>query len=240
MNTVLLNSEQHRDLTVDPSFRPEYGDNIMWSQTFAPEFLSIQAHYPILFQKDRTTGRFVSVALFGLEQNENLFLQSTQWQASYIPLMMQRIPFSIGRYQSDSEDQPQRMLHIDLDHPKVNVEQGLRLFEDNGATTHYLERVSGVLETIHHWYEQDVAFIQALTEHELLETVTVDVTLADGTSGQLLGFYTINEERLNALDDQALGELNRQGFLKPIYMVLASFPNLRRLIDLKSGRSAAA
>lgn len=234
MKTVLLNNEQHRDLRVDPSYRPEYGDAVMWSQTFASEFLSVQAHYPILFQKDPASGRFLALALFGVEQGENLFLNDGRWDAGYIPLMMQRVPFSIGRYPQEGESEAQRMLHIDIEHPKVNSEQGQRLFESNGSKTLYLERVSGMLEAIHHWVEQDAAFIGALVEHDLLETVTMDITLADGTKGQLLGFHTINEDKVNALPSEQVASLHQQGFLQPIYMVLASMPNMRKLVERKS------
>lgn len=240
MKTVLLNSEKHQDLRVDPSYRPEYGDAVMWCQTFASEFVSVQAHYPILFQNDPDTGRFRALALFGVEQGENLFLRDGVWDAGYVPLMMQRIPFSIGRYEQEGEAPAQRMLHIDLEHPKVNSERGLRLFESNGQKTLYLERVSGMLEAIHHWVEQDAAFIQALVEHQLLETVTMDLTLADGTKGQLLGFHTINEDRVNELSPEQITQLHQQGFLQPIYMVLASMPNMRRLIERKSQRNQAS
>jgi len=234
VKTVLLNSEQHRDLRVDTSYRPEYGDAVMWSQTFAAEFLSVQAHYPILFQKDPASGQFRSLALFGVEQGENLFLQDGQWDAGYIPLMMQRVPFSIGRYEQEGGSEAQRMLHIDIEHPKVNSDKGQRLFESNGSKTLYLERVSGMLEAIHHWVNHDAAFVQALEAHQLLETVTMDITLADGTKGQLLGFHTINEDRVNALSAEQVASLHQQGFLQPIYMVLASMPNMRRLVERKS------
>lgn len=240
MKTVLLSSEEHRDLRVDPHYRPEYGDAVMWSQTFAPEFTSVQAHYPILFQKDPGSGRFLALALFGVEQGENLYLKDGRWDAGYIPLMMQRIPFSIGRYDQQGEGQAQRMLHIDIEHPKVNKEHGQRLFESNGRETLYLERVSGMLEAIHHWVDQDAAFIQALEENQLLEAVTMDITLADGTTGQLLGFHTINEDKVNQLSAQQVAKLHEQGFLQPIYMVLASMPNIRKLVDRKSHQSRAS
>ncbi len=234
MKTVLLNSEQHRDLRVDTRFRREYGDAVMWGQTFSPEFRAVQAHYPILFQKDPNSGRFFSVALFGLEQGENLFLKDDRWDAGYIPLMMQRVPFSIGTYPGGDGEEPRRMMHIDVEHPKVNTETGPRLFEEYGANTDYLDRVSGMLEAIHVWHQHDVAFIDTLVELQLLEPVTMDITLEDGTSGQLMGFYTVQEDRLKALSGEQIARLHELGFLEPIYMTMASMGKMRTLIERKS------
>lgn len=240
VNTVLLNSEKHRDVRVDPGFCQEYGDAVMWSQTFSPEFRAVQGHYPILFQKEPSTGRFFSVALFGFEQGENLFLtKDNRWDAGYIPLMMQRIPFSIGVYNAEAEEERRRMLHIDLDHPKVHSDKGLRLFEEHGANTDYLERVSGILEAIHHWNEHEKGFIDMLTELNLLEQVTMDITLKTGTKGQLLGFYAIHEERLKALNGEQLAALNGEGFLEAIYMAVASTQKIRALMDRKAQREAS-
>lgn len=234
MKTVLLNNEQHRDLRVDNRFRRENGDAVMWGQTFSPEFRTVQAHYPILFQKDPNSGRFFAVALFGLEQEENLFLQDDRWDAGYIPLMMQRVPFSIGTYPGDDGDEPRRMMHIDVEHPKVNTETGTRLFEEHGANTDYLDRVSGMLEAIHVWHQHDIAFIDTLTELQLLEPVTMDITLEDGTTGQLMGFYTIQEERLKSLSAEQVASLHERGYLEPIYMAIASMGKMRALIERKS------
>lgn len=240
VNTVLLNNDKHRDVRVDPGFCRDYGDAVMWSQTFFPEFRAVQAHYPILFQKEPGTGRFFSVALFGFEQGENLFLtKDGRWDAGYIPLMMQRIPFSIGVYNGDSDEARRRMVHIDLDHPKVRSDKGLRLFEEHGANTDYLDRVSGMLEAIHHWNEYEKAFIDVVTELKLLEQVTMDITLKTGTKGQLLGFYAIHEERLKELTGEQLAALNEQGFLEPIFMVVASTQKIRTLMDRKAQREAS-
>ncbi len=237
-NTVLLSSEKHRDLRVDPGYCRDYGDAVMLAQTFASEFRAVQAHYPILFQKDPSSGRFFAAALFGFEQGENLFLtEDRRWDAGYIPLMMQRIPFSIGVYPKNSEADGQRMLHIDLEHPKVQVgdgAEGQRLFEPHGANTDYLDRVSGMLEAIHHWHQHDRGFVDALVSLNLLEQVTLDITLDSGTKGQLMGFYTIHEERLAQLSDEQVAGLHAQQYLEPIYMALASMPKVRALMERKS------
>lgn len=237
--TVMLNKEDHRDLRIKTHYGAELGDGVMWAQTFAAEFRSVQNYYPILFQKDSQTGKFMSVALLGLEQGENLFIENGQWQAGYIPLMIQRIPFSIGVAKADDGHETRHLINVDIEHPRVSREQGQRLFEDHGAATPFLEKISGMLETIHVWHQDNEVFIKTLEELELLEQVSIDITLEDGTKGQLLGFYTINEKNLRQLADEQLIDLHRRHYLEAIYMAVASIARVRSLMERKLARKTA-
>jgi hypothetical protein len=62
----------------------------------------------------------------------------------------------------------------------------------------------------------------------------LDVELDDGSEGRLSGYYTVHEERLAALGGQALEQLNRAGFLTPLYMVLASMSRFHDLIERRN------
>ena len=236
--TVLLNKEQHLDLCVNTGYSAALGDAVMWVPTFALEFRNLQAHYPILFHKDTNSGRFFPVALLGLEQGENLFLTGQGWDCRYIPLMQQRIPFSIGLYNEGDSDVKRPMINIDLEHPKVSSGTGRRLFETHGGVTPYLEKMSNMLNVIHDWNTHNEQFIKALVELELLEPVNIDITLTNGDKGQLFGYFTIKEERLAELSAAELHSLNQQNFLLPIYMALASVVNIRELIERKSATAS--
>ena len=54
-NNVLLNSIDHQDLKVLTERSKAYGDNVWYTQTFPQEFRSVQAYYPIFFNKDPNT-----------------------------------------------------------------------------------------------------------------------------------------------------------------------------------------
>lgn len=232
--TVLLTKDKHKEICINTIYSQATGDSVMSVPTFALEFRNLQPHYPILFQKDTETGRFFPVVLLGLEQGENLFLKADKWDCSYIPVMAQKGPFSIGLYGEDDLKDKQRLIHIDADHPKVNNSIGLRLFEAHGGATEYLEKVSGLLDLIHHFNEHNQKFLKELIAKDLLESVTIDITLANGYKGQLFGYYTIKEERMLELTGSELKSLNQEGFLLPIYMAIASVSNVRKLIDRKS------
>ena len=230
---VLLNNVDHKDLRVDAvTHSAAMGDGLMLALTFPGEFRSVQAYYPIVFHKG-ADGAFQPVALFGLRESQNLFLDDDRWDASYIPLAVARQPFLIGM--ADGEP----VIHIDLDSPRVGRVVGEPLFREHGGTSEFLERVNSMLLALHEGVRATPAFIDALLQHALLETFVLDIELDRGEQFRLGGFYTIHEERLRALDAAALATLNAAGHLEAIYMAIASLAHLRDLIDRMNRHDAA-
>ncbi len=234
-NFALLNNVDHENTRVLTGHSAEYGDNVMYALTFPGEFRDVQAWYPILFQRD-LDDTFFPLALFGFQKQENLFLDETGWNAGYIPAMIRREPFMIG-YQESREGgdaEKIRVMSLDMDNPRVNTETGERLFQPLGGRTPFLEDMADLLEGIYLGLEHSQAFTAALVEHDLLESVTIDIMLKDESQNQLLGFYTINEDKVQALPGDVLESFSKQGFLMPIFMVLASMSNMQRLIEVKN------
>ena len=231
-NPVLLNHVEHRDLRVDARRGATFGDDVMYAPAVPAEFRSLQAHYPIVFQRD-AAGGFHPLALFGLRQGENLFLDGERWDATYIPLAIERQPFLIGV----SGAEP--MVHVDLDHPRVRAGTGEALFQGPGIASEFLERARTTLLMLHDGLLATPAFVDALQRHQLLESFVLDIRLDDGSDNRLAGFHTIDERRLQALDGSALEQLSRDGHLLPAYMVLASLSRFRDLIERMNRRRAA-
>ena len=227
-----LNNVDHRDLRVVTARGALYGDDIMYTLTFPAEFRNIQAHYPIVFGK-APDGAFTPLALFGFREKQNLFLKDGKWDANYVPMMIERVPFLIGNSPNG------KVVHIDLDSARVSRTEGEPIFRAHGGNSEYLEHITGVLGMLHEGIESTPAFILALLEHNLLESFVVDIQFLDGAQHRFAGFYTIQEERLGKLDATALGKLHERGYLLPIYMVIASFSNFRTLIERASKLNAA-
>lgn len=121
-NHQLLNNIEHKDLKINVDKSAQLGNAKTYSVLYPFEFKHAQADYPIFFLKD-DKGEFNAIALFGFEQDENLFLSKNGWDASYIPLMVEREPFLIG-YQNNEANEPQPVIHIDMDSPRVNSNEG--------------------------------------------------------------------------------------------------------------------
>ncbi|TNE66582.1 MAG: multidrug transporter [Alphaproteobacteria bacterium] len=230
----LLNNIDHKDLRIITDRSAALGDNVMQAVVFPFEFRAVQAHYPILFFREGGSGKFYSVALFGFERGENLFLYPDGWDAGYVPLSIERQPFLIGMDRSGGETT--QVVHIDMDSPRISKTEGVPVFLEQGGQTPYLERIAAILDGIHEGDRQNNAFIEALLAHGLLESLALDIQLNDGSQRRLAGFHAINEEKLAALDGAALGRLKEQGFLMPIYMALASLSQMNGLIARKNAR----
>lgn len=234
-NFALLNNVEHQDVKIITERSARYGDNLMQAPVFPFEFRKVQVFYPILFQQDGKNS-FQPVALFGFEQNENLFLNESGWQAAYIPAMLRREPFLIGFQapQDPSDGDMVRVLSLDMDHPRVNTEVGEALFHPLGGRTDFLEDAANLLEAIHEGLEHGKAFASALQEQDLIEAVTLEIRLRDGSRNQLLGFHCLAEEKVQALSGDVLGAFQEKGFLMPLFMVLASMGNIQHLVEMKN------
>ncbi len=220
----LLNNIQHKDVRVITQRGARWGDDFMSAPITVDEFRKVQAHYPIVFQPDGQGG-FAPAALFGLQEGENLFLNGQGWDADYLPLSVQRLPFSIG-----TADGELRMM-IDMDSQRVSLgAEGEAVFLPHGGITDLTENANAVLRALHEGLEATADFVQTLMRYGLLESFVLDVERPDGSHGQLTGFYILHEERLAALDAEAVGLLHQADYLQPIYMAIASVSNFRVLI----------
>jgi hypothetical protein len=230
--SVLLNNIEHKNLRVITRRGVEFGDNQMLTPTFPSEFRDVQASYPIVFRKTTDGLGFESVALFGFQEGENLFLNDDRWDATYLPMLVERQPFQIGI------NGDELMVHIDIDSPRVSDAEGQAMFKEHGGNTDFLEKTTSLLLAIHQGLQGSPLFLAALLEHELLESFVLDIELNDGSQNRLVGFYTINEDRLAALGVDAVAKLHQAGMLPFIYMVIASLSNFRALIDRKNALHA--
>lgn len=238
-NYEMLNNVAHQNVRVITERSAKYGDNVHLVMTFPFEFRRIQHHYPIFFQKDSETGKFSPIALFGFEQNENLFLNDAGWDASYVPLMIRRHPFLIGYQKAQNESGPeQSVVSIDMSSPRISETDGEALFLPHGGTSEYLASMIETLEDLKVGNEMNDRFVDALLELDLIESVSMEVELNDGSKRQLIGLYTIDEERLETLGGEELEKLHRRQFLQPVFMILASLSSFRTLIDKRNERLA--
>jgi hypothetical protein len=231
-NFALLNNVAHKNLRVIRDNTVQFGDNERSVVTFPQEFRAIQNEYPIFFQKNAETGKFIPIALMGLRQNENLFLSEKGWDAQYVPASVRRRPFLIGVQppKPGEGNQPSRMVYVDMDSPRVNESVGEPVFLPHGGYSPYLESIVDLLEYIQYGTELNDQFIDVLLAYELLEVVTLEITLKNGERNNLAGLYTINEDKLSGLAGGAVADLHTKGFMECIYMVLASHSNVIKLI----------
>ena len=229
----VLNADRHRDLRIATARGAAFGDAQMACLLTPDEFRRAQEDYAILFRWNAARDRMDAYALLGFENGENLFLAGDRWDARYVPLAMDIAPFLIGRGAEGSQ------VHLDPAHPRVaGGGEGVRVFDELGRATPFFEEKVERLGALDAGYRASGDFVAALQRHQLVEPLTLEITLADGSTNRLVGFHQIDEDRLRALDASALGELHRDGHLMPLFMAVASLGNVARLVDRKNAKAA--
>lgn len=230
---ALLDPDLHRHLRIRTEFGAELGDAVMAAITVPDEFRMIQGQFPILFRKEPGERDFMALALLGFKAGENLFLKDNRWEATYRPWSLSVQPFLVGR---SEEDEGEAQVHIDLAHPRLtdDAEEGLAIFTDNGEVSPYLDQVVKLLSALDAGFQITSQFFETLLDYDLLEPLMLNLAFADGSEQDLTGFHVINEQRVAELDGEALGRLQSEGFLQPIYMALASLSQLTNLVNRKN------
>jgi hypothetical protein len=227
---VPLSKETHKSLKVDARASAAYGDNQRFTHVIAKEFPLLVVHYPILFAKDANTGEFYCGVMLGFDEGENLFLEEWRELEFYRPLGLQRVPF----YAQGPD------VAIDLDHPRVGVEEGTALFTELGQPTRYLQRIIWTFQDLSSGIAVTRSFITALLQLKLIEPVSLEAEFDDGTTRECAGLYTVNQEALIALPDQTVVELFRLGYLHLMHLMIASLKQFPVLARKKSGRMLTA
>lgn len=249
----LLNNITHHKLRVLTGYGARFDDSVASVPVFPNEFAEIQREYPIFLRRDGDAGAFQAVALLGLEQGENLFLEGegegegkdggTGWDAAYVPASLARGPFMIGYQDQSREGGEERapVIHVDLDSPRIDRdgERGEAVFLPHGGNSPYLEHINRLLSGIDRGVGMAGPMFRALDEAGLIEPVTLEVELADGGRRELRGNYTVGEEKLARLSGGTLERLHRAGYLWGAFLMLESVANVKRLVERKNARLAA-
>jgi len=223
---VPLSKEAHKSLKVDARASAAYGDNQRFAHVIVNEFPQLVVHYPILFSKDRNTGEFYCGAMLGFDEGENLFLEEWRDLQFYRPLGLQRVPF----YAHGPE------LAIDLDHPRVGVEDGKALFTEHGQPSRYLQSIIWAFQDLKPGIEVTRHFIARLLELKLIEPVEIEAEFEDGRIINCEGLYTVNQETLSTLPDAVVVELFRRGYMRLCHYMIASLKQFPVLARKKNGR----
>lgn len=240
-NPVLLNNIDHGGIRVAHRFGAAFGDAVTMAPVFPAEIADIQRVYPILFRKTQR-GTLQPVALLGLDEGENLFLEDSEWTADPVPAIHQRGPFAIGlqSQERDGQSVEEPVIFVDLADERISETEGFPLFLKHGGNAPYLEQVSRNLRTVYLGEHQLPRMIEAFQHEHLFENARLDLQLDAHTTYKISDMSIVSEQKLSSLSGEALDRLNRTGVLGLAFMIAASLSNIQRLIALKNARRGAA
>ncbi|MAC84321.1 MAG: peptidase [Arcobacter sp.] len=229
---VPLVENQHKEIKVKPIDNFDFVKGTHLASVMAHEFSRASSTYPIVFLEDKQNDKFRPVVMLGLDEGENLFIQDNKWNATYIPAIIRRYPFSLSRTQEDGRF----VICIDEESEFINKEEGEALFDKDGKATQIIERVKKYLTEL----QQMEMFTDQLCEYLKSENMFTPLNMKVKVGNEIknvAGAYIINEERFNSLTDEKFLELRSKNYFPPIYSHLSSLSQIERLIGFKDKAS---
>ena len=106
--------------------------------------LSVQAA-----QGMQATGQFEPAVLLGFHRQENLFLKNGLWDAGYVPLQIQREPFSLLPQRGSLTRRKDSIdVAVDINSPQIQADEGERVFLDDGEPSKNLQNIASMLAAL--------------------------------------------------------------------------------------------
>jgi hypothetical protein len=96
-----------------------------------------------------------------------------------------------------------------------------------------------VLKTLETGIRVDKIFFGLLEEMDLLEPVSIELTLTSEKKINFNGYYTINQTNLSQLDGDQLTRLNQANILGLIFFLISSVDNFEKMIEMKNAKDQA-
>lgn len=239
---VPLNRTQHKDLRLKgiPSLR--FAANVHSVPLTGVEFPAAARDLPILFAGS-SMEEAGPMALLGLRQNENLFINADgQWAANtYIPAFVRRYPFVLAEKPA-GEEGDDFTVFLDEAYEGFGSDEGERLFKEDGTDSDMLKNAVNFLGEFQQHVGRTQWFMEQLRKHDLLEPRNIRLE-KDGKAINLNGLYVVSEEKLRKLDEKTSHEFLKEGVFGWIYAHLLSLANIdrvaQRLDQREQGESSA-
>lgn len=230
-NSVPITKKDHKKITVSNERNLAHVAKQHLVPVHVREFAKVATCYPIILIKDPQSENYRTVAMLGLEADENLYYSKDLWNAIYVPQALSIYPFALG---PDPKKEKTLTATIDLDSEFVGKDKENALFDKKGEETEYYKGVQDMLNSL---YENQVIsnrFVKELVDNDLLVELSLDVNLSNGSKKNLVGIYGIDERKLQKLSDEKVLDFNKRGLFLPIHAMLTSVGQINRLAQLRN------
>ncbi len=230
-NPVPLDAKKHNELSLKKNFGFKFTQGVNAVPVNMVEMTQICCYYPIAFSPDQNA---TPVAILGLRDNENLFLNDeNEWlSGSYIPAYVRRYPFIFSEVPNSEQ------LTLCIDDTKDIVEKNgeQKFFNEDGKPSQLSVNALEFCKSYHAAAQETIKFGKALSELGLLTQKEVQINVSGNRRINFSGFQIIDEKKFAALDDAAFAQLRKDGWLPFIYAHLISGSQWQRLSGLLSER----
>ena len=193
--------------------------------------------YPICFTPGRGENQFVMIAILGLTQGENLFVNHDRWMpGAYVPAYVRRHPYCINHVVAKDPSQDQKVVCVEQD---FITPDGQSNFDANGQPTELWTQTLNFLAEFEADLGRTFTVCEILSDFKLFEPFPLQGGAGDATPGQT-GIFRVDITRLEHLTTGQLKTLLKKGALAAIYQHLASLTRFHHLADLRAAAPSAS
>lgn len=190
------------------------------------EIAKASACMPVFLNQYEGSDNWVISSITSLEINKNLFISNGQWTVNYAPNLMKTYPFFLVKGKKEGEF----TIGIDEEDKAFTKDKGVDIFDKDGNTTPAIQNVVKTLESDIAGVTHTSKFVETLKEFDLIYSLTMKVSYANGQVNSITGLHTVDERKLNDLSDKDFSKLRKTGFLGPIYGMILSVFQLNELM----------
>jgi SapC len=180
---------------------------------------AIQA-MPVGFIKQEE--RFILVGLMSPVPGQNMFVSSQgQWLGTYIPSALRGYPFRLARVEGREE----LILCINEASGLISDQAGESFFDDQGQPAPAIKEIMGFWQQIESGRAGTDLAVAALADAGLMTQWPLKVKQGEEEKA-VDGLYTLDEAKLNSLDEDAFLQLRKAQALPLAYAQLLSMGNM--------------
>jgi hypothetical protein len=199
------------------------------------EFVAAAPHYPIFFLQSADSKDYHPVSVFGLVENQNLFIKNGKFEGAYVPAAVRAYPFTLAQANDD-----QLILCINEESDIVSKTEGQPLFDAEGKATEFFEGVNNFFKEFIDANNVSRNITAQLAEMGLFKADGLQYRDAAGAERRVNGFFVIDREKFDALTDEQFLSLRKFGVLPAIYAHFSSLERIGALITRLPVEAATA
>lgn len=239
---VGVDSTAHRNARIKPLTDWTFSAGLNAIFLTATEFADAARDLPVVFvgagKDDKGNPVVAPIAVLGMAQNQNLLVQADgSWRMRYVPAMLRAYPFATARV-----DDERYAVVVDAAYGGLQEQEGEALFDAEGKPTEFLANIQKHLELLEGETQRTRSLCDELVKMDVLREMRFDADLPGGRKHTVDGFFAVDQNRLNALTDEKILELHKNGILGLIHAHWLSLGNMRSMLDwyLAANPAAAA
>lgn len=222
-----LSKEQHGKTYLETGQGYNFARDMSFVPTVVSELPQLISDYTVAFLERE--GKIALVALLGLKEGENLYLNADgSWAADYVPALFRQYPFAAML--AGEGDKRKGILCIAENFSGLNSKgKGIALFDESGAASQLVEAAQKMATSLANGALRTETFCANLQKHNLLRPMRASFKSSSGEERRISGILAVDRTALDVISAKALKELQASGDLEFIYLHLASMQNLRKM-----------